>query len=84
MNFSVIINGKPRGFYGASRELRQGEMLSPFLFVLLVDGLSRLVERVKRINLIDCLSVGQDNVEVSHLQFANDTIFFSSSNEENI
>lgn len=68
MNFTVIINGKPSGFFEASRGLKQGNPFSPFIFMLVVDGLSKLVKRVKMYNLIECLSVGTYNVEISHLQ----------------
>lgn len=45
-NFSILVNGKLLGRFGASRGLRQGDLLSPFLFTLVVDGLSRLIEKV--------------------------------------
>lgn len=80
-NFSVLINGRPRGKFKASRGLRQGNPLSPFLFTLLVDVLSRLLEKAQENNMIKGLCIGQEKVEILHLQFANDTIFFLAGAE---
>lgn len=82
-NFSVIINGRPRGKFGASRGLRQGDPLSPFHFILVVDVLSKILERANVSSLIEGLTVGRENFEVTHLQFADDTIFFLKDNDQN-
>ncbi|KAM7481515.1 hypothetical protein LguiB_006098 [Lonicera macranthoides] len=79
-----MMNGKPRGNFKASRGLRQGDPLSPFIFVIVSDVLNILVERAKVRGLIEGFSIGMDNVSLSHLQFADDTIFFLSKNEEKI
>ncbi|KAM2378505.1 hypothetical protein ACFX1X_044959 [Malus domestica] len=81
-NFFVLINGRPRGKFQASRGLRQGDPLSPFLFTLVVDVLSRLMEKAQENDLINGLCIGQEKVEISHLQFADDTIFFLTEDEE--
>ena len=46
----------------------------------MVDGLSRLMERATEKGFVKGCRVGRDNVMVSHLQFADDTIFFVESN----
>lgn len=49
---------------------------------MVVDSLSKLVGRAKRFNLINCQSIRKDNIEVSYLQFADDTIILSLGNED--
>ena len=47
-SFSILVNGSANGWVKASRGLRQEDPLSPFLFTLVVDVLSRLIFRQKR------------------------------------
>ena len=68
----------------ASRGLRQGDPLSPFLFTIVADVLSRMLLRAEERNALEGFRVGRNRTRVSHLQFANDTIFFSSTREEDL
>ena len=64
--------------------MRQGDPLSPFLFTLVADVLSRLLLRAEETGLTEGFSVGRDRTRVSLLQFADDTIFFSKASLEHL
>ena len=83
VSFAVLVNGNAKGSVKASRGLRQGDPLSPFLFTLVADILSRML-RAKERNLLKGFRVGRNSTRVSHLQFADDTIFFSNTSEEEL
>ena len=44
--FSILINGSPCGFFESSKRLRQGDPLSPLLFVLVIEALGRMLDKV--------------------------------------
>ncbi|XP_057761477.1 uncharacterized protein LOC130981788 [Arachis stenosperma] len=81
---SVLINGSPTKPFKMKRGLRQVDPLSPFLFVLVVDMLHRMIREAVRNGRIYLLLVGRDNIELSHLQFADDTILFCPTEEDTI
>lgn len=76
VNFSIVINSRPWGKILAKRGLRQGNTLSPFLFTLIGDSFSRMIHYCSQRRLIKGFGVGRQKVEVSHLQYADDTIIF--------
>lgn len=43
-SISVLVNGSPTDEFGLSRGLRQGHLLSPFLFLIVAEGLSVMVK----------------------------------------
>lgn len=81
---SVLINGSPTGEFKLERGLRQGDPLSPFLYLIVAEGLSLLIEKEISTSQLEPIEVGRDRVQVSHLQYADDTIFVCPSKMENI
>ena len=87
VRFSIIINGSPQGFFASSRELRQGDPLSPLLFVLVMETLSRLMDRASGGGYISGFSVGpvdRTPMMISHLLFADDTLLFCNSDQNQL
>ncbi|XP_016178055.1 uncharacterized protein LOC107620404 [Arachis ipaensis] len=83
-SMSILINGSPTKPFKIEKGLRQGDPLFPLLFVLVFDVLHRMVGEAVKNKHISHLLVGKDNIELSHLQFADDTILFCPPEEETI
>ncbi|RVW16135.1 putative mitochondrial protein [Vitis vinifera] len=84
VSYAILVNGSAKGWVKASRGLRQGDPLSSFLFTLVADVLSRMLMRAEERNMMEGFRVGRNRTRVSHLQFVDDTIFFSNSREEEL
>ncbi|XP_016195526.1 uncharacterized protein LOC107636539 [Arachis ipaensis] len=64
-SMSVLINGSPTKPFKMERGLRQGDPLSPFLFVLVVDVLHRMVGEAIRNDRISPLLVERDGLSIN-------------------
>ena len=58
VKFSILINGTPCGFFESSRGIRQGDPLSPLLFVIVMDAFSKMLDKVVRDGLMSGIRVG--------------------------
>lgn len=79
VRFSILVNGEPAGFFSSSRGLRQGDPLSPFLFLVVMEALSRLLDRAVMGGFIQGFRVGrgaEEKLMVSNLLFADDSLVF--------
>ncbi|XP_057780066.1 uncharacterized protein LOC130998670 [Salvia miltiorrhiza] len=80
---NVLVNGSPSGEFQLERGIRQGDPLSPFLFLVVAEGLNILTERAVQRGLLEPFNVENGDLRVSHLQYADDTMFLVSEKVEN-
>ncbi|XP_026416824.1 uncharacterized protein LOC113312278 [Papaver somniferum] len=75
-NFSILFNGEATKLIKPSKGIRQGDPLSPFLFLLVAEVLSFLINNAVAQGRLSGFRVKEGGTVVSHLQFADDTIIF--------
>ncbi|KAK3226753.1 hypothetical protein Dsin_006615 [Dipteronia sinensis] len=68
--------------FGLEKGLRQGDLLSPFLFNIAIEGLHRLFEKSFELDLMIGVIFGDNDVHISHLQFVDDTMLFLQPGED--
>jgi len=71
---SIPLNGAPSKTFKPSTGLRQGDPLSPFLFILMMEGLGRAIRANKEEGRIQGLRLTQGGDIVTHQQFVDDTM----------
>ena len=84
VSYSTLINGEPHGYIKPSRGLRQGDPLSPYLFLLCAEGLHSLLQRVKNVGDIHGVSISWSGPKLTHLFFANDSLLFCKATTNEI
>eukprot|EP00253_Pinus_taeda_P026549 PITA_26549 len=72
--FSILVNGSPSEIFIPSRGLRQGDPLSHFLFILMMERLGRSIKHAKEMGQIKGLQLFDDGQALTHQQFLDDTM----------
>eukprot|EP00253_Pinus_taeda_P016575 PITA_16575 len=73
-SFSILLNDSPYRTFMPSRGLKQGDSLSPFLFVLMMEGLGRAIKMENAEGRIQGLKLTLDGDAYTHQQFVDDTM----------
>ena len=76
VTYSILINGEPMGDIKPSRGIRQGDPLSPYLFLLCSEGLHRMIQRAACNGDIKGVSICRNGPKLTHLFFADDSLLF--------
>lgn len=83
VSFSILVNDNPYGHFKAKRGLRQGDPLSPHLFIICAYVLSFLMSKSEQEKLLQNIRISNSGQPVSHLLFADDSLFFTRENQSN-
>lgn len=76
VTYSFIVNVDLVGPISLGRGLRQGDPLSPYLFILCAEGLSAVIGNANRSGLLHEVKVCRNAPTVTHLIFADDCLLF--------
>ncbi|VFQ79404.1 unnamed protein product [Cuscuta campestris] len=80
---SILINGSPTGFFKIKRGVKQGDPLSPLLFILANEVFSRMLHHFFDIHHLKNYNTGKSTL-VSHLAYADDLIIFLNGRVRNL
>lgn len=72
--YSLLINGQPRGFFKSSRGLKQGDPLSPTLFIIAAEVLSRSLNKLLNLRELKTFGMLRGSPKLNHLVFVDDMI----------
>ena len=75
-SYSVLVNGVPLGFIKPFRRIRQGDPLSPHLFLLCSEGFSALLRNALQQRLLHGVSISRNGPQITHVLFADDSSLF--------
>ena len=81
VSFSFLLNGEPIGNIKSSRVRRQGDPLSPYLFLVCIMGLQGLLHKAEIEVLIRGVSICRNGPRVSYLFFVDDSVLFYRAKE---
>nr|GEX25603.1 RNA-directed DNA polymerase, eukaryota [Tanacetum cinerariifolium] len=81
---SIIVNGSPTEEFQFGKGLKQGDPLSPFLFILTMESLHLSFQRIVDTGMYHGIKLGGDLVNLSHMFYPDDTVFVGQWCESNI
>ena len=78
---SIVWNGKPLKWFRPSRGIRQGDLISPYLFVLFMEQLGHIISQAAEEGKWNPITLSRHGPPISHLFFANDLLLFAEVSE---
>ena len=84
VTYSLVVNGKQSGHIIPSRGLRQGDPLSPYLFLLCGEGFSKLLKLATEEGSIHGVAAASKGPKISHPFFADDSLMFYRARSKDV
>lgn len=82
VSYQVLIYGQPSKSFNLERGIRQGDPLSPYIFILYENVLSGLLHKEPQLRNLHGIKVVRNAPQITHLLFADENLLFARSNEK--
>ena len=82
VTYAIRLNGQPCGMITPTQGLRQGDPLSPYLFLLCAESLLDLLHKASLKNELKWVAASTKGPRISHLFFADDSLIFCKAMEK--
>ncbi|XP_024164510.1 uncharacterized protein LOC112171581 [Rosa chinensis] len=79
VTYAILVNGEQTEIITPTRGIRQGDPLSPYLFILCVEGFSALLSQAVDVGAIQGLKMCPEAPTLHHLFFADDSFLFGAA-----
>ena len=80
-NYAILINGNPEGQIYPTRGIRQGDPISPYLFLICAEELSSILTQADQDGSLERVPTSKWGPRINHLFFANDSLLFYKADE---
>ncbi|KAJ0539673.1 putative RNA-directed DNA polymerase [Helianthus annuus] len=81
---SVLVNGSPTFEFSCGKGMRQGDPISPFLFLLVMEAFSSMVKKACGVGALRGVSLPKEGPVLSHLLYADDCVLIGEWARNNI
>ncbi|XP_022023545.1 uncharacterized mitochondrial protein AtMg01250-like [Helianthus annuus] len=81
---SVLVNGAPTFEFKCNKGLRQGDPISPFLFIVAMEALSSMLRKGCDSGVLDGIELPNNGLRISHLFYADDALIIGKWSRTNI
>jgi len=76
VSYSIRFNGEQLPYFIPTRGIRQGDPLSPYIFILMANALSTVIKQAINMGHLQGIQFNRACPQLSHLFFADDAVFF--------
>ncbi|XP_026400051.1 uncharacterized protein LOC113295938 [Papaver somniferum] len=76
----IMVNGSPSPSFKPTRGIRQGDPLSPYLFILAMEAFSRNMNHYEVTKQLTSMKILRSAPKINHLLFADDCLLFCKAN----